>query len=102
MPVASVTPAEGLVLSGIGVRFGGLVALEDVSLAVPPGAVVGVIGPNGAGKTTLFNVVCGFVPAQRGTIHWRGTRLRPRPHRLAGYSIARTLQGIGLFGGLTV
>jgi branched-chain amino acid transport system ATP-binding protein len=93
---------EGLVLHRIGVRFGGLVALDDVSLRVPPGAIVGVIGPNGAGKTTLFNVICGFVPAQQGTISWRGARLRPRPHRLARHGIARTLQGVGLFTGMTV
>jgi branched-chain amino acid transport system ATP-binding protein len=95
-------PPSGLVLRDIGVRFGGLVALDDVSLRVPPTGVVGVIGPNGAGKTTLFNVVCGFVPAQRGTITWQGRPLRPRPHQLARRGIARTLQGVGLFAGLTV
>jgi branched-chain amino acid transport system ATP-binding protein len=94
--------AGGLVLDGIGVRFGGLVALDDVSMRVDPGAVVGVIGPNGAGKTTLFNVVCGFVRPNAGTLSWRGEPLRPRPHRLAGLGIARTLQGVGLFRGLTV
>jgi branched-chain amino acid transport system ATP-binding protein len=95
-------PANGLRLSGVGVRFGGLVALEDVSVDVPAGGVVGVIGPNGAGKTTLFNVVCGFVTPFAGTMHWAGRPLRPRPHRLVRLGIARTLQGVGLFGGLTV
>jgi branched-chain amino acid transport system ATP-binding protein len=75
-----------LELSGVTVRFGGLVALDEVSLEVQRGRVVGVIGPNGAGKTTLFNVVCGFL----------------RPHHLAGLGVARTLQGLGLFSGLTV
>ena len=93
---------SGLVLRGIGVRFGGLVALDDVSMRVAPGTVVGVIGPNGAGKTTLFNVVCGFVRPRSGTMTWAGAPLRPRPHRLAGLGIARTLQGVGLFDGLTV
>jgi branched-chain amino acid transport system ATP-binding protein len=93
---------SGLVLHAIGVRFGGLVALDDVSLDVAPGTVVGVIGPNGAGKTTLFNVVCGFVRPRSGTMSWSGAALHPRPHRLAGLGIARTLQGVGLFDGLTV
>ena len=92
----------GLVLRAIGVRFGGLVALDDVSLRVAPGTVVGVIGPNGAGKTTLFNVVCGFVRPRSGSMRLGGAPLRPRPHRLAGLGIARTLQGVGLFDGLTV
>lgn len=93
---------DGLRLIDIGVRFGGLVALADVSVEVSAGGVVGVIGPNGAGKTTLFNVVCGFVRPATGTLHWAGRPLRPRPHRLARLGIARTLQGVGLFGGLTV
>jgi branched-chain amino acid transport system ATP-binding protein len=93
---------NGLVLRGIGVRFGGLVALDDVSLRVPAGGVIGIIGPNGAGKTTLFNVICGFVRARAGSMTWAGAPFRPRPERLAGLGIARTLQGVGLFAGLTV
>ena len=85
------------------VRFGGLTALDAVSLHVEPGEVLGVIGPNGAGKTTLFNVVCGFLEPDSGALHWRGARVeRLRPHKLAGMGIARTLQGVGLFAGLTV
>jgi branched-chain amino acid transport system ATP-binding protein len=93
---------RGLELKSIGVRFGGLQALDDVSLAIPPGSVTGIIGPNGAGKTTLFNVICGFVRPDSGAISWDGLALRPRPHRLAGLGIARTLQGLGLFDGLSV
>ncbi|GAA0259809.1 ABC transporter ATP-binding protein [Cryptosporangium japonicum] len=93
---------NGLSVQGVGVRFGGLVALEGVSVEVPPGSVVGVIGPNGAGKTTLFNVVCGFVRPTAGSLHWDGEPFRPRPDRLAAAGIARTLQGLGLFAGLTV
>ena len=93
---------RGLELKSIGVRFGGLQALDDVSLDIPPGSVTGIIGPNGAGKTTLFNVICGFVRPDSGVISWDGLTLRPRPHRLAGLGIARTLQGLGLFAGLTV
>jgi len=93
---------RGLGLRNVGVRFGGLTALDDVSLDVPPGTVTGVIGPNGAGKTTLFNVVCGFVPPDVGTLTLDGQPFRPRPHRLTRLGIARTLQGTGLFAGLTV
>ncbi|MEU1842785.1 ABC transporter ATP-binding protein [Micromonospora sediminicola] len=98
------TPSDGpgLALHHVGVHFGGLVALDDVSLRVPPGRVVGVIGPNGAGKTTLFNVVCGFVRPGTGTLTLDGRPFRPRPHRLTRLGIARTLQGVGLFPGLTV
>ncbi|MFJ2085722.1 ABC transporter ATP-binding protein [Micromonospora chokoriensis] len=93
---------RGLELHNIGVRFGGLTALDDVSLRVPPNRVVGVIGPNGAGKTTLFNVICGFVAPETGSLTLDGRPLRPRPHRLTRLGIARTLQGTGLFAGLSV
>ncbi len=90
-------------VAGVSVRFGGLVALDDVSFSVGPGQVRGVIGPNGAGKTTLFNVCCGFVRPDTGTVLRHGRPVRGlRPHRLAGMGIARTLQGVGLFAGLTV
>jgi branched-chain amino acid transport system ATP-binding protein len=88
-------------VAGVSVRFGGLTALDDVSLSVAPGEVVGVIGPNGAGKTTLFNVICGYVRPDAGSVRWDGEPLRPRPHELARQGIARTLQGVGLFQGLT-
>jgi branched-chain amino acid transport system ATP-binding protein len=87
----------------IRVSFGGVIALEGVSVEVRSGEVLGVIGPNGAGKTTLFNVICGFVSPDAGAISWKGERLRAiRPDRLASHGIARTLQGVGLFGELTV
>src|SRR3569833_3810442 len=92
-----------LELSGVRVRFDGLVALDDVSLEVPRDHIVGVIGPNGAGKTTLFNVVCGFVrPDQRDLRRDGRPRRRHRAHDLARLGIGRTLQGLGLFPGLTV
>ncbi len=76
---------------------------SDVSLTARPGRVLGVIGPNGAGKTTLFNVACGFVRPDAGTLAWGGRELRDlRPHQLAGLGIARTLQGLGLFDRMTV
>jgi branched-chain amino acid transport system ATP-binding protein len=97
------TASGALAVQGVTVRFGGITALEDVSLDVARGEVLGVIGPNGAGKTTLFNCISGFVRPQSGTISWRGAQLeRMRPDRRAGEGIARTLQGVGLFSGLTV
>ncbi|WP_030441332.1 ABC transporter ATP-binding protein [Actinoplanes subtropicus] len=93
---------QGLYIHHTTVRFGGLLALDDVSLRVPPGRVVGIIGPNGAGKTTLFNVICGFVVPQAGAITLDGRPLRPRPDHLYRHGIARTLQGVGQFGGMTV
>jgi branched-chain amino acid transport system ATP-binding protein len=92
-----------LTVRDITVSFGGVTALEDVSLEVSPGEVLGVIGPNGAGKTTLFNVICGFVTPDAGTMSWRGQTVgRVAPHQLARLGIARTLQGVGLFEHLTV
>lgn len=95
--------STGLAVDGITVEFGGLTALDSVSLTVAPNEVVGVIGPNGAGKTTLFNVVCGFVEPRTGRIRYRGQDISgKRPHDLADLGIARTLQGVGLWQGLTV
>ncbi len=96
-------PSVGLSVRDVAVSFGGITALEGVSVDVSPGEVLGVIGPNGAGKTTLFNVICGFVSPDSGTLRWRGDSMtRVHPDRLASLGIARTLQGVGLFTGLTV
>ncbi|HLI54580.1 MAG TPA: ATP-binding cassette domain-containing protein, partial [Acidimicrobiales bacterium] len=93
----------GMSLNEVTVAFGGLTALEDVSVAVDSGEVVGVIGPNGAGKTTLFNVACGFVRPRSGHILWEGKPLsNHKPHQLASLGISRTLQGVGLWPRLTV
>ena len=92
-----------LEVSDVTVRFGGLTALDAVSLTAVPRKVTGIIGPNGAGKTTLLNVLCGFVRPDAGRLRFGGAELRGlRPHRLASLGIARTLQGLGLFPGLTV
>ena len=92
-----------LEVSDVTVRFGGLTALDAVSLVAAPRQVTGIIGPNGAGKTTLLNVLCGFVHPDAGQLRFDGAELTGlRPHRLASLGIARTLQGLGLFPGLTV
>jgi len=102
--LAGSPPAAGILdVSGVTVRFGGLTALDDVTLSTAPRQVTGIIGPNGAGKTTLLNSVCGFVRPASGRISFDGHELTGvRPHRLADLGIARTLQGVGLFRGLTV
>jgi branched-chain amino acid transport system ATP-binding protein len=91
----------GLSVRDVTVRFGGLTALQDVSLEVPPASIVGVIGPNGAGKTTFFNVISGFVRPTRGSLTWDDRPFRPTPHHLAGLGISRTLQAVGLFPHMT-
>jgi branched-chain amino acid transport system ATP-binding protein len=102
MPETTMT-AAGLIVREVSVSFGGLTALGGVSLEVGPGEVVGVIGPNGAGKTTLFNVICGFVRPSSGTLTFAGRPLaRHRPHDLARLGIARTMQSVGLWSGLSV
>ncbi len=103
MTVAEAPPEPVISLSGIGVRFGGLAALDDVSLDVRENEIVGLIGPNGAGKTTLFNVICGFVRPTSGSGHVKGSPVgKIRPHDLAKIGVARTLQGVGLFRGMSV
>ena len=94
-------PGSVLEVRGVTVRFGGLTALDAVSLTVPPQHVMGVIGPNGAGKTTLLNVLCGFIRPDNGEVLFGGRRHQVRPHQLAGLGVARTLQGVGLYNGLT-
>ena len=95
--------SDVLEVRDVTVRFGGLTALDGVTLAAAPRQVTGVIGPNGAGKTTLLNVLCGFVRPQSGDLRLGGTSLTGlAPHRLASLGVARTLQGVGLFQRLTV
>jgi branched-chain amino acid transport system ATP-binding protein len=94
---------SALEVSGISVSFGGLAAIDDVSLSVSSGEIVGLIGPNGAGKTTLFNVICGFVRPDLGSIAIAGkVQRRIRPHQLSGLGVGRTLQGVGLWPHLTL
>jgi branched-chain amino acid transport system ATP-binding protein len=84
-------------------RFGGVVAVEDVSLAVDPGGIAGLIGPNGAGKTTLFNLITGLYRPDSGRIVFDGeSLLRTPPYRVIGRGIARTFQNVELFGSMTV
>jgi len=87
----------------VSVRFGGVVALDGVSLTIDRQEIVGVIGPNGAGKTTLFNAVCRLIAPAGGTIRYGGrSLLEEKASRLSHLGIARTLQGLGLWPTLTV
>jgi len=92
-----------LEISGLGVRFGGLLALEDFHLGVPEGGLYGLIGPNGAGKTTVFNLISGFLTPTSGAISFRGRDVAGlSPHLRTGLGLARTFQNIRLFKGLSV
>ncbi len=84
-------------------RFGGIVALDEVSFAVEEGQIVGLIGPNGAGKTTAFNVVSRLYRAHGGRVVFAGTDLlKVPPHRVVRLGIARTFQNLALFTRMTV
>ncbi|QDZ01312.1 ABC transporter ATP-binding protein [Nitratireductor mangrovi] len=87
----------------IGVRFGGVLALHDVSLEIRPGEIVGLIGANGAGKSTLINVMSGFQRPTAGDV-FLGDRalLKLPPHSVARAGVVRTFQGVRLFGELTI
>ncbi len=88
---------------GVTVRFGGLVALNEVSVSVPPATIVGLVGPNGAGKTTLFHVMSGLLRAQEGDVYLGGRRVTgATPAKRARLGLARTFQQLELFMGLTV
>ncbi len=94
---------ELLVARGLGIAFGGVVALKDFDLAVAEGDLLGLIGPNGAGKTTAFNLLTGVLRPDRGTIHFAGREItRARPERRALAGMTRTFQNIRLFDELTV
>jgi branched-chain amino acid transport system ATP-binding protein len=84
-------------------RFGGLLAVDNASLAVPAGRITALIGPNGAGKTTLFSIISGFLRPSEGRVFYRGSDITGMPpHLLARRGIARTFQIVQPFAGLTV
>jgi ABC-type branched-subunit amino acid transport system ATPase component len=92
-----------LELQNVSLAFGGLQAVEDVSLSVRPGAIQAIIGPNGAGKTTLFHLATGFLAPQAGRIVFDGQEIQGRPpHAIAALGIARTFQLVQLFDHMTV
>jgi branched-chain amino acid transport system ATP-binding protein len=95
--------ATQLSLAGVGKRFGGVTAVDNVSIDVPTGRIVSIIGPNGAGKTSLLNMISGFYKPDVGRISLEGRDItRKRPSEIAKLGVARTFQNIALFSGLTV
>jgi branched-chain amino acid transport system ATP-binding protein len=91
-----------LEVRSVTLRFGGIVALDQVSFAVGEGLIAGLIGPNGAGKTSLFNCLSGLYRPQAGDILFEGRSLLAAPaHRMAAAGLGRTFQNLALFGSMT-
>jgi branched-chain amino acid transport system ATP-binding protein len=92
-----------LSIADVSKRFGGVAAVDGISIDVANGALVSIIGPNGAGKTTLLNIISGFFKPDGGRIILHGKDITARkPNEIAALGIARTFQNIALFSGLTV
>jgi ABC-type branched-subunit amino acid transport system ATPase component len=101
MAVPDAAPA--LEVEALSVRFGGLVAVDNVSLHAPGGAITGLIGPNGAGKTTIFNACTGLVRPSAGSVRLAGRCLDGRtPARRAQWGLGRTFQRMQIFDTMTV
>ena len=90
-------------MKNITLRFGGVVAIKDISFDIREGEIRAIIGPNGAGKSSMLNVISGFYVPQEGEVWFRGApRPQMRPYEVARQGIARTFQNIALFEGMTV
>jgi branched-chain amino acid transport system ATP-binding protein len=95
--------ADLLEISGLTRRFGGLVAVKDVSFAVQEREILSVIGPNGAGKSTLFKLIASFLRPTRGEVLFRGERISGlAPHIVARKGVVRTFQETTVFKGMSV
>jgi branched-chain amino acid transport system ATP-binding protein len=116
MPAGASAPSDGYItadgrriggvvmeMKNITLRFGGVVAIKDISFDIREGEIRAIIGPNGAGKSSMLNVISGFYHPQEGEVWFRGQR-RPRmkPYQVAREGIARTFQNIALFEGMSV
>ncbi|OPX41303.1 MAG: ABC transporter ATP-binding protein [Thermoplasmata archaeon] len=94
---------DALVLENVSKWFGGLHAVEDLTMNIPKGKIVSLIGPNGAGKTTVFNMITGVYPPNKGSISFKGKKLNHlKSNRIISQGIARTFQNIRLFKSMTV
>ena len=102
-PAAATATGTVLDLAGVSVRFGGIRAVDDVSLQVTAGEIIGIIGPNGAGKTTLFDLISGFTKADSGRVVLGGRDVTGlRPDKRARLGLGRSFQDARLFPALTV
>jgi branched-chain amino acid transport system ATP-binding protein len=103
MAVLKKSPPVQLQIRDLSMNFGGITALNRVSLFVKEGEIYSIIGPNGAGKTSLFNCICGIYRAQKGSILFEDKEiLGMRPHKIANLGVGRAFQNIALFEGMTV
>jgi branched-chain amino acid transport system ATP-binding protein len=115
-PAAPAAPADGYVtadgrtiggvvmeMRNITLRFGGVVAIKDISFDIRESEIRAIIGPNGAGKSSMLNVISGFYHPQEGEVYYKGAKRPPmKPFQVARQGIARTFQNIALFEGMTV
>ena len=100
--LAAPLPPPILVAQAITKRFGGLIAVNDVTFDIPARSIVSLIGPNGAGKTTFFNMLTGLIRPTEGRISFDGRNItRSRPDVITARGVARTFQNIRLFGAMT-
>jgi len=96
------TKSNNIVVDKISLRFGGSVALIDISIEVKENEILAVIGPNGSGKTCLLNCISGFYRPQKGGIYYKGRDLiKVAPNKMANLGIARTFQNLELYAGLS-
>jgi branched-chain amino acid transport system ATP-binding protein len=92
-----------LEVRGVSKRFGGLLAVHDVTFSIAKGEILAIIGPNGAGKTTLFGLVSGFIKPDAGSVVFKGQPITGlAPHRIVRLGLTRSFQIVQVFAGMTV
>lgn len=103
VPAGERGPVPLLAADGVGIRFGGLQALQDITVRINDDEIVGLIGPNGAGKTTFFNCLTGFYSPNEGSVSYRGEEITSlRPDQRTALGVGRTFQQVGLVRSFTV
>ena len=94
---------EILSLENVSISFGGIKAVDGLTLKVFENEIFSIIGPNGAGKTTVFNIISGFYKPNSGSVQYRGIDLvKHKPHQIARFGVGRTFQNLELFSRMTV